>query len=59
MVGLVEKGIIGLTDLRDKLRQTEVISPERSDDDLDNDAIVDMEQMMKEDRKDINDNNII
>lgn len=50
MVGLVEKGIIGLTDLRDKLRQTEVISPERSDDDLDADALIDPEQKMKEDR---------
>ena len=38
MVGLVEKGIIGLTDLRDKLRKTEVINPDRTDDDLDADA---------------------
>lgn len=60
LVGLVEKGIIGLTDLRDKLRQTEVISPERTDDELDadadnalrNEAIKDKEQVK-------NDNNSI
>ena len=45
---MVEKGIIGLTDLRDKLRQTEVISPERSDDELDADAVKSFEDSVKE-----------
>lgn len=54
-VGLVEKGIIGLTDLRDKLRQTEVVSPERSDDDLDADAENLVRDEIKKDKEQSND----
>ena len=38
MITLKEKGIIALSDVRDKLRAAEVIDPERTDDDLDADA---------------------
>ena len=37
-----------MTDLRDKLRQTEVISPERTDDELDADAVKSFEDSVKE-----------